>query len=64
MTRTTDTQLPLSLTPYRWTIDRYHQAVGANIFEGQPIELLDGVLFEMSPVCFPNVKIVVASLLN
>ena len=54
MTLTPDTQQPSSLKSYRWTIDRYHDAVDANIFEGQPIELLDGVLFELSPEGIPH----------
>ncbi|MGB3616315.1 MAG: Uma2 family endonuclease [Elainellaceae cyanobacterium] len=36
-------------TPYRWTSDRYRMAVDAGIFEGQPLELLDGALIEMVP---------------
>ncbi len=39
---------------YRWTVSRYHQAVEAGIFDGQPIELLDGELFEMSPEGIPH----------
>lgn len=42
------------LAPYRWTVDRYHRAVEAGVFEGQPLELLDGVLVEMSPEEIPH----------
>ncbi|MEB3295510.1 MAG: Uma2 family endonuclease [Synechococcales bacterium] len=44
MTATTD-----AITTYKWTIDRYHQAIDAGIFEGQAIELLKGELVQMSP---------------
>jgi hypothetical protein len=30
----------MTLATYKWTIDRYHQAVDAGIFNNQPIELL------------------------
>jgi Uma2 family endonuclease len=49
MTLTTDDQQPTAVKPYRWTIDRYHKAVDAGIFDGQPLELLDGELIEVSP---------------
>lgn len=42
------------VVPYRWTVDRYHRAVEAGVFEGQPLELLDGVLVEMSPEGIPH----------
>jgi len=35
-------------------VDRYHQAIAAGIFEGQPIELLAGELIEMSPEGIPH----------
>lgn len=43
-----------TITPYRWAIDRYHRAVKAGVFDGQPVELLDGELFEMSPEGIPH----------
>ena len=54
MILTADIQPDLSLAPYRWTLERYHLAVEARIFEGQALELLDGVLFEMSPEGIPH----------
>lgn len=49
MTLTTDGQHPAIAPLYRWSLERYHQAVAAGIFDGQPLELLDGQLIEMSP---------------
>jgi len=44
-----------SIAPlYRWSLDRYHQAVAAGIFDGQPLELLDGQLIEMAPEGIPH----------
>jgi Uma2 family endonuclease len=54
MTFATDDRRPATVTPYRWTIARYHKAVEAGIFEGQPVELLDGELIEMSPEGIPH----------
>ncbi len=45
----TEDQRSPTITPYRWTIDRYHKAVDAGIFNGQSLELLNGELIEMSP---------------
>jgi Uma2 family endonuclease len=39
---------------YKWTIDRYHEAVEAGIFRGQAVELLQGALIEMSPEGVPH----------
>lgn len=39
----------MTLATYKWTIDRYHQAVDAGIFEDQPVELLRGELVLMPP---------------
>lgn len=50
---TDDRRLPMVM-PYRWTVDRYHRAVEAGVFEGQPIELLNGALIEMSPEGIPH----------
>ena len=51
---TTDDRRPPIVTPYRWTVDRYHQAVEAGVFEDHPVELLDGALIEMSPEGIPH----------
>ncbi|MEM7555077.1 MAG: Uma2 family endonuclease [Cyanobacteria bacterium P01_A01_bin.84] len=37
------------LTTYKWTIERYHRAISAGIFDDQPIELLRGELITMPP---------------
>jgi Uma2 family endonuclease len=39
----------MTATTYKWTIDRYHQAIKAGIFEDQSIELLRGDLVIMPP---------------
>ncbi|KAM3093936.1 Uma2 family endonuclease [Phormidesmis sp. 146-35] len=44
----------MTIATYKWTIDRYHQAVEAGIFDDQPIELLNGELIEMSPEGVPH----------
>jgi Uma2 family endonuclease len=54
MTLTTDDRRPSAVTPYRWTVERYHRAVAAGIFDGYPLELLDGRLIEMSPEGIPH----------
>jgi len=35
---------PTTIATYRWTVDRYHQAVDAGLFDDQSIELLRGDL--------------------
>ena len=54
MTLAADDRQPTTITPYRWTIDRYHKAVEAGVFDEQPIELLEGELIEMSPEGIPH----------
>jgi len=54
MTLATNDRHPPTVKPYRWTIDRYHKAVEAGIFDGQPLELLEGELIEMSPEGIPH----------
>ncbi len=36
----------MTITKYKWTIDRYYQAVEAGVFNDQPVELLNGELIE------------------
>jgi Uma2 family endonuclease len=38
----------------KWTIDRYHQAVDAGVFDDLSVELLKGDLIEMSPEGVPH----------
>ncbi|MGB3615962.1 MAG: Uma2 family endonuclease [Elainellaceae cyanobacterium] len=44
----------MTITTYRWTVDRYHQAVDAGLFDDQPIELLRGDLIVMPPEREPH----------
>jgi Uma2 family endonuclease len=44
----------MTVTPYTWTIDRYHQAVQAGVFDDQPVELLNGEIVIMSPEGIPH----------
>ncbi len=39
----------MTVTTYKWTIDRYHQAVRAGVFADQPVELLNGEIVVMPP---------------
>jgi Uma2 family endonuclease len=39
----------MTLTTYKWTIERYHRAIEAGIFDDQHIELLRGELIFMPP---------------
>lgn len=49
MTLATEGQRSPIAPLYRWSIERYHQAVEAGIFDEQPVELLDGQLIAMVP---------------
>jgi Uma2 family endonuclease len=44
----------MTVATYRWTIDRYHQAVASGIFDEQPVELLQGELVVMPPEGEPH----------
>lgn len=39
----------MTITTYKWTIERYHQAIDAGLFDDQPVELLRGDIIVMSP---------------
>jgi Uma2 family endonuclease len=39
----------MTVATYKWTIDRYHQAIESGVFDGQNIELLRGELIQMPP---------------
>lgn len=39
----------MTVTTYKWSLERYHRAIEAGIFDGQPIELLRGDLIVMPP---------------
>ena len=44
----------MTVATYKWTINRYHQAVEAGVFDDVPVELLNGDLIEMSPEGVPH----------
>lgn len=44
----------MTLTTYKWTIERYHRAIEAGIFDDQPLELLRGDLIVMPPEREPH----------
>lgn len=39
----------MTLTTYKWTIDRYHHAIRAGVFNDKPLELICGKLIVMPP---------------
>ncbi|MBF2077199.1 MAG: Uma2 family endonuclease [Synechococcales cyanobacterium T60_A2020_003] len=39
----------MSVAIARWTLDDYHTMINAGLFEGRPIELLNGWIVEISP---------------
>ncbi|MBD2198690.1 MULTISPECIES: Uma2 family endonuclease [Calothrix] len=44
----------MTVTTYKWSLERYHRAIEAGIFDGQPIELLRGDLIVMPPEREPH----------
>jgi len=44
----------MTVTAYRWTLDRYHRAIAAGIFDNQSLELLQGAIIVMSPEREPH----------
>ncbi|BAY11234.1 Uma2 family endonuclease [Calothrix sp. NIES-2098] len=44
----------MTVTTFKWTIERYHRAIEAGIFDDQPIELLRGDLIVMPPEREPH----------
>lgn len=44
----------MTVTTYKWTIERYHRAIEAGIFDDQPIELWRGDLVIMTPEREPH----------
>ena len=47
----------MTINTYKWTVDRYHQAVEAGVFDDLPLELLNGELVEMSPEGIPHASL-------
>jgi len=44
----------MTLTLYQWTVDNYHQAIDAGVFDQQLVELLKGNLIVMPPEREPH----------
>ena len=44
----------MTVTLYKWTLDRYHAAIEAGVFEGQAVELLRGDIVVMAPEREPH----------
>ncbi|GAC1466765.1 MAG: hypothetical protein NVSMB70_12330 [Chamaesiphon sp.] len=44
----------MTVTTYKWTIERYHQAIEAGLFDDQPVELLRGDIVVMPPEREPH----------
>ncbi|MGQ9870159.1 Uma2 family endonuclease [Leptodesmis sp.] len=44
----------MALTLYKWTLDRYHAAIDAGLFDDQPVELLRGDIVVMLPEREPH----------
>ncbi|OUC13619.1 MAG: hypothetical protein B0A82_16340 [Alkalinema sp. CACIAM 70d] len=39
----------MTVTLYKWSIERYHTAIAAGVFDDQPVELLQGDLVVIAP---------------
>lgn len=44
----------MTVTTYKWTVDRYHQAIQAGLFDDQPVELIHGEIIIMPPEGEPH----------
>ncbi|WP_299409502.1 Uma2 family endonuclease [Acaryochloris sp. IP29b_bin.148] len=44
----------MTVTTYKWTVERYHQAIEAGLFDDQPVELLQGDIVLMPPEREPH----------
>ena len=44
----------MTVTLYRWTLDRYHAAIEAGLLDDQPVELLQGNIVVMPPAREPH----------
>src|SRR5207245_9733613 len=51
-TRITTTDPP---APMRWTLDDYHRATDAGLFDGRHVEPVDGEIYEMPPMREPHI---------
>jgi Uma2 family endonuclease len=39
----------------RWTVDDYHRAIDAGLFDDRHVELIDGAIYEMPPMREPHI---------
>jgi Uma2 family endonuclease len=44
-----------TVVPHRWTREEYERMVAAGVFEGMHIELVDGVIWQMTPQDNPHI---------
>jgi Uma2 family endonuclease len=44
----------MTLTTYKWSLNRYHQAIDSGIFDDQSVELLQGEIVIMTPEREPH----------
>ena len=44
----------MTVTLYKWTLDRYHAAIDSGLFDDQPVELLWGDIIVMAPEREPH----------
>ncbi|MBE9014000.1 Uma2 family endonuclease [Pseudanabaenaceae cyanobacterium LEGE 13415] len=47
----------MTISTLKWTIDHYHQAIEAGVFDNVRVELLDGELVEMPPEGLPHASL-------
>ncbi|WP_059002022.1 Uma2 family endonuclease [Leptolyngbya sp. NIES-2104] len=47
----------MTISTLKWTIEHYHQAVEAGVFDDVHVELLDGELVEMPPEGLPHASL-------
>ena len=41
--------------PMRWSLDDYHRAIDAGLFDDRRVELVDGEIYEMPPMREPHI---------
>jgi Uma2 family endonuclease len=44
----------MAITLYKWSLERYHEAIDAGLFDDQPVELLQGDIVVMVPEREPH----------
>ncbi|MDQ6674937.1 MAG: Uma2 family endonuclease [Chloroflexota bacterium] len=43
------------VAPMRWTLEDYHRAIDAGLFDDRHVELVDGEIYEMPPMRDPHI---------